>query len=322
MKISFFDKLKMVFQRIGWKFVVKRIISAILSILVITTIIFFMIRAAPGGPFAMEREVTEAVKQNLNKKYHLDESLFQQYMRYMGDLLFKFDFGPSFKYPSKSVNEIIADSLPTSFSIGFFAIALSFIVGVFSGLISALKQNSFWDYFFMSFALLGISTPLFVITPLLIILFATKLHILPTAGWGEWYHYIIPVISLALPRTAYITRMAKSGILENIRKDFVMTARSKGLSERVILTRHVLKGSLIPVVSYVGPAFAMVVTGSMVVEQIIGINGMGRFYVQAAINRDYTLIAGVMITFAALLILMNLIVDIAYAFLDPRTKYN
>ncbi len=322
MKMSFFDKVKLVFQRIGWKFILKRIISAILSILVITTLIFFMIRAAPGGPFAMEREVSDVVKANLNKKYHLDESLFQQYIRYMGDLLFRFDFGPSFKYPSKSVNEIISETFPTSFSIGLLAILISFIFGVFSGLISALKQNSFWDYFFMSFALLGISTPLFVITPLLIILLASKLHWLPTAGWGEWYHYIIPVISLALPRTAYITRMAKSGILENVRKDFVMTARSKGLSERVILTRHVLKGSLIPVVSYIGPAFAMVVTGSMVVEQILGINGMGRYYVQAAINRDYTLIAGVMITFAALLIFMNLIVDIAYAFLDPRTKYN
>ncbi len=322
MKISFIDKLRMVFQRIGWKFVLKRFISTIFSILVIITIIFFMIRVAPGGPFALERDIPDSVKENLERKYHLDENILQQYIRYMGDLLLRFDFGPSFKYPSRTVNEIISESFPISFSIGLYSIILAFTFGVIAGLISALKQNTFWDYVFMSFALLGISTPLFVISPLLILLFASTLHILPTAGSSEWYHFIIPVIALALPRTAYITRMTKAGVLDNIRKEFVMTARSKGLSERVILIRHVLKGSLIPVISYIGPAFAMVVTGSMVVEQISGIAGMGQYYVQAALNRDYTLIAGVMITFAALLIFMNFIVDILYAFLDPRTKYN
>jgi len=322
MRISFIDKLRLVFQRIGWKFVLKRFISALFSIFVIITLIFFMIRVAPGGPFSLEREIPDAVIKNLEKKYHLDENIFQQYIRYMGDIIFHFDFGPSFKYPARTVNEIVAESFPVSFSIGLYSIAIALVVGIFSGLISALKQNTFWDYFFMSFALLGISTPLFVITPLLILLFASSLHWLPTAGWGEWYHYIIPVIALALPRTAYITRMTKAGVLDNIRKEFVMTARSKGLSERLILLRHVLKGSLIPVISYIGPAFAMVVTGSMVVEQICGIAGMGQYYVQAALNRDYTLIAGVMITFAALLIAMNFIVDLLYAFLDPRTRYN
>lgn len=304
------------------KFIFRRLLNMIPTMLIIITMIFFIIRLVPGGPFDAERNVPEIIKHNLEKKYHLDEPLLKQYLRYMGDLLLRGDFGPSFKYRAYSVNDLIRIKFPVSFQIGSFALLIAFIFGVTFGLISAFKQNTFLDYLFMSFALLGISTPLFVVVPLFIILFARVFHLVPVAGWGRLSNMLVPVLSLALPYTAYITRLTKAGVLDIIRKDFVVTARAKGLSNSTILVKHVLKGSLIPVVTFLGPAFAGIVTGSMVVEQICSIPGMGRDYVLAAFNRDYTLVAGVMITYAALLMLMNFLVDIIYAYLDPRIKYS
>ncbi len=306
----------------SWKYVVKRILSSIPTLLIIMTVVFVIIRSVPGGPFDAEKKIPDTIKENIEKKYHLDEPLIMQYFRYMSDILFRLDFGPSFNYRAYSVNELIAMKLPVSLLIGGLAIVVALFVGVFAGIISALKQNSFWDYFFMSIALLGISTPLFVIAPLLILLLARTLQLVPVAGWGSWEQVIIPVITLSFPYTAYVARLTKAGMLDIIRKDFITTARAKGLSERVILFRHTLKGSLTPVVSYIGPAFAAIITGSMVVEQICGVPGMGTDFVKAAFNRDYTLIAGIMITYSTLLIIMNLLVDIAYVFLDPRTKYD
>lgn len=304
------------------KFILRRLLNMIPTLLIIITMIFFIIRLVPGGPFDAERNVPEIIKHNLEKKYHLDEPLMKQYLRYMGDLLFHGDFGPSFKYRAYSVNDLIKLKFPVSFEICSLALLIAFIFGVTFGLISAFKQNKFWDYFFMSFALLGISTPLFVVAPLFILLFARTLGWVPVAGWGKLSNLLVPVLSLALPYTAYITRLTKAGVLDIIRKDFVVTAKAKGLSNSTILVKHVLKGSLIPVVTFLGPAFAGIVTGSMVVEQICSIPGMGRDYVLAAFNRDYTLVAGVMITYAALLMVMNFIVDIIYAYLDPRIKYS
>lgn len=322
MKLSIWDKFVLVFQRIGWKFLVKRLLSTIITLLVILTMIFFLIRSVPGGPFSAEKKLPDIIKQNLEKKYNMDKPLIEQYIDYMADIIFRLDFGPSFHYRAFSVNDLIAIKFPVSLSIGFFAILIAVFLGVTVGIISALKQNSFFDYLVMSIALLGISTPLFVIAPLLILLLARGLQLVPVAGWGTPVHYLIPVLTLSFPFTAYIARLTKAGMLDNIRKEFVVTARAKGLSERRILFKHILKGSLIPVVSYLGPAFAGIVTGSMVVEQICVIPGVGTDFVNSAFNRDYTLIAGIMMTFSTLLVLMNFLVDIVYAFLDPRTKYN
>lgn len=322
MNLTIFDKIKMGFQRIGWRFIVKRFISMIPTIFIIITIIFVMIRSVDGGPFDAEKKIPDVIKEKLEEKYNLNKPIFFQYLDYLGDIIFRFDFGPSYHYRAYSVNDIVGMTLPVSLSIGFYAILIALIIGVTAGTISALKPNSIFDYAAMSVALLGISTPLFVIAPLLILLFARSLGWLPVAGWGNWYNYIIPVITLSFPYTAYVARLTKAGMLDNIRKEFVTTARAKGLSERRILFKHVLKGSLIPVVSYLGPAFAGIITGSMVVESICGVPGMGSDFVKAAFNRDYTLISGIMITYSTMLIIMNFLVDVVYTFLDPRTKYN
>jgi len=239
----------------------------------------------------------------------------------MGDVLFKFDLGPSFHYRGWSVNEIISNSLPVSLLIGTLSITLALLFGISLGIIAAVKQNKIWDYFTMGFSIIGISTPLFLIAPVLILVLARLLHLVPVGGWGSPAQIVIPVLTLSFPYLAYIARLTKAGLLDNIRKDYVITARAKGLSESTILFRHVLKGSLIPVVSFTGPAFAGIITGSMVVELICSIPGMGRDFVQAAFNRDYTLIAGVLLTYSLLLIMMNFIVDIVYVLLDPRIKY-
>ncbi len=302
------------------KYILRRILFLIPTLLIIITIIFFVIRLAPGGPFDAEKKIPEIIKQNLEKKYHLDESLIKQYFRYMADIIFKFDLGPSYSDRARSVNDLIAQKLPVSFTIGSLAILIAFIFGVTIGIISALKQNKFLDYFFMSFALVGISAPLFLIAPVFILLFARLLGLVPVAGWGSFGNLLVPVLALSLPYTAYISRLTKSGMLDIIRSDFITTARAKGLKERVIIVKHVLRGALIPVVSFLGPAFAGIITGSMVIEQICNIPGMGRGFVLAAFHLGYTLVAGVVITYTVLLLVLNLVVDILYAFLDTILK--
>jgi oligopeptide transport system permease protein len=292
---------------------------------VIATLSFFMIRAAPGGPFSSEKEVPPAVMENLLRKYHMDESLPRQYLRFLGDLVFRGDLGPSFTQKDFTVNQLIAASLPNSIILGLTSLSIALILGVTVGVISSLRQNSAADYATMSMAVTGISVPLFVAGPVLMLVFAMWLKILPTSGWITGRQglktLIMPALTLSMPYFAYIARLSRASILETLRSDYVRTARAKGLSMPVIMFKHVLKGALLPVVSYLGPACAGIVTGSVVVESIFVVPGLGTFFVRSALNRDYTLIMGTVIVYSLLLILMNFVVDIIYGFLDPRISY-
>jgi len=306
------------------KYIIRRLIGLIPTLFIVVTISFFLIRIAPGGPFDAERQPPEQVKRNIEAKFHLDEPIAMQYLRYMGDIL-RGDLGPSFRYQDHDVNYYIANSLPNSLLLGFIALGAALIMGIVAGVISALKQNTWMDYVSMAIAIVGITVPLFVIGPVLMYFFALKWSILPTSGWitGRygWVTILMPAFTLALRPFATIARLSRASMLEMLRSDFIRTAQAKGLRDSVIIRKHVLKGSLLPVVSYLGPAFASIVTGSVVVEQIFRVPGLGRFFVQSAINRDYTLIMGTVIVYSIILILMNFIVDIIYSFLDPRITY-
>lgn len=306
------------------RFAFRRFLGLIPTMLIIITISFFLIRLAPGGPFSSEKKVTEEVMQNLMKKYHMDEPLFQQYLRYMGDIL-RGDLGPSFKNKDFTVNELIFGSLPNSIILGVTSLAIALIFGVSVGIGSALKQNTWLDYLGMSFAVIGISIPLFVVGPVLMLIFAMKLQWLPTSGWISVKNglkpLILPAITLSFPYFAYIARLSRASILEVLRSDYIRTAKAKGLKQSKIMTKHVLKGAMLPVVSYLGPAFAGIITGSVVVEQIFLVPGLGNFFVKSALNRDYTLIMGTVIVYSFILVIMNFIVDIVYGLLDPRISY-
>lgn len=306
------------------RFIFRRILGLIPTMFLIITLSFFLIRLAPGGPFSSEKKVTPEVMQNLLKKYHMDEPLFKQYLRYMGDVL-RGELGPSFKNKDYSVNELIAISLPNSLILGVTSLALALLFGIAVGVVSALNQNSAADYTAMSAAVIGISVPLFVVGPVFMLVFAMKLQWLPTSGWitgrAGLKTLIMPAVTLAFPYFAYIARLSRASILEILRSDYIRTARAKGLKQSAVIWRHVLKGALLPVVSYLGPAFAGIVTGSVVVEQIFLVPGLGNFFVKSALNRDYTLIMGTVIVYSFILIVMNLIVDIIYGLLDPRISY-
>lgn len=306
------------------KFVIRRFLSLIPTMFVIITLSFFLIRFAPGGPFSSEKNVPEQVLQNLLKKYHMDEPLGKQYLRYFGDVL-RGDFGPSFRYKESSVNELVAQGFPVSILLGSVALILATIFGILVGIISALRQNHWQDYTAMSLAVVGISVPLFVIGPVLQLVFAMKLHWLPVAGWITGRNglatILMPAITLSFPYFAYIARMSRASILEVLRADYVRTARAKGLRESVVVSKHVLKGALLPVVSYLGPAFAGIITGSIVVEQVFVVPGIGRIFVQSALNRDYTLIMAEVIIYSLILVVMNFLTDILYGLLDPRIAY-
>ncbi|NPV39032.1 Oligopeptide transport system permease protein OppB [Brevinematales bacterium NS] len=303
------------------RYVVKRFLAMIPTLFVIMTVTFFIIRLVPGGPFSREKQLPEQVLKNLEAKYHLDEPLWKQYFRYMGDILFRLDFGPSFRSRVFTVNDIIKRKFPVSFQVGVEALLVALVFGLTFGIISALYRNKWPDYLFTGISVLGISIPMFVIASLFILVLARWLRLVPVAGWGDYRYHLIPVLSLAWPYMAYITRLTKVGIVENMHKDYVTTARAKGLPESTILVKHVLKGSLIPVASFLGPAFAGIVTGSMVVESICNIPGIGVEFVQSAFNRDYTVITGITIVYATLLVFMNFVVDMVYALLDPRIRY-
>jgi oligopeptide transport system permease protein len=306
------------------KFIIRRLISIIPTMFIIVTLSFFLIRFAPGGPFSSEKNVPEQVLQNLLKKYHMDEPLLNQYIRYCGDIL-RWDFGPSFRYKESSVNELIDQTFPNSIILGTVSLALALSLGLGVGIISALKQNRWQDYSAMSLAVVGISVPLFVVGPVLQLIFALNLKWLPVSGWifsrKGLVTLIMPAITLAFPYFAYIARLSRASILEVLRSDYVRTARAKGLKESVVIAKHVMKGSLLPVVSYLGPAFSGIITGSIVVESVFAIPGIGRVFVQSALNRDYTLIMGEVIIYSLILVAMNFAVDILYGFLDPRIAY-
>ncbi|MCE5256150.1 MAG: ABC transporter permease [Spirochaetaceae bacterium] len=305
------------------RYIIRRVLSLIPTIFVVVTLSFFLIRLAPGGPFAREKDVPEIILQNLLKRYHMDEPLGKQYLRYLGDVM-RWDLGPSYRYRDLSVNEMIDQGLPVSMQLGVVSLVLAVISGVLVGIISALKQNKWQDYLSESIAVIGISVPLFVLGPILQLFFGMKWKILPMGQWTSvhgWKAIILPAITLSFPYFAYIARLSRASILEVLRSDYIRTARAKGLKESVVVRKHVLKGAMLPVVSYLGPAFSGIVTGSTVVESVFLIPGIGRPFVQAAINRDYTLIMGEVIVYSLILVTANLVVDILYGFLDPRISY-
>nr|WP_206202665.1 oligopeptide ABC transporter permease OppB [Thioalkalivibrio sp. XN279] len=299
-----------------------RFLGAIPTLLILVTLAFFMIRAAPGGPFDAEKALPPEIEANLRAAYHLDEPLVQQFGRYVLNLA-QGDFGPSFQYKDYSVTELIAAGFPVSLRLGGSAMILALLVGVTAGTIAALRQNSRTDHAVMAVSMTGISIPNFVMAPLLILLFAVTLGWLPAGGIGDGSlrYLVLPVISLALPQIAYIARLTRGSMIEVLRSNFIRTARAQGLPERTVILRHALKPVLLPVVSYLGPATAAVITGSVVIEQIFGVPGLGRYFVQGALNRDYTLVMGVVVFYGALIILFNLLVDLVYAWLDPKVKY-
>lgn len=304
-------------------YTVRRVLNSVPTLLIIVTVAFFMVRLAPGGPFDAERSLPPEIEQNLAKAYHLDESLPAQYGRYIGNLL-QGDFGPSFKYRDRSVTELIGIGFPVSLRLGVAAIAIAFVLGTFLGSVAALRQNSGLDFGVMTTAMLGIAVPGFVVAPLLSLVFGVYLNWLPAGGWndGALANMVLPVIALALPQVAVIARLTRGSMIEVLHTDYIRTAYAKGMPQRIVLFRHALRSALMPVVSYLGPATAGIVTGSVVIEQIFGIPGIGRFFIQGALNRDYTLVTGVVVFYGALLIAANLIVDLIYGWLDPRVRYD
>ena len=294
------------------------------TLFLIVTFSFFIMKVAPGGPFSAERNPPPEVLANINKVYHLDEPLPKQYVRYLGNML-RGDLGPSFRYKDYTVNDLIGNTMPNSLILGITALCSALVFGLLVGLVSAVKRNSIADYASMSIAVIGISVPLFVVGPLLMLLFAVKLKWLPTSGWITGRQglktLIMPALALSLPYFAYIARLSRASVLEVLRSDYIRTAYAKGLSYPVVLFKHALKGALLPVISYLGPAFAGIITGSVVIEKIFLVPGLGTFLVQSALNRDYTLIMGTVVMYSIILILMNFVVDILYAVIDPRISY-
>lgn len=305
------------------KYILRRALGLIPTMFIIITICFFFIRLAPGGPFSREKKIDPQILKNIQAKYHMDEPLLVQYVRYLGDVV-RGDFGPSYKYKDYDVNYYIGRSLPKSLILGSSALLLAIVFGMGAGMASSLKQNTWADYLSMSIAVIGISVPLFVIGPVLMYIFAIKMNILPTSGWIDergLKALIMPVLTLSLPYFATVARLSRASFLESLRSDYVRTARAKGLKTSVIMFKHVLKGASLPVVSYLGPAFSGIITGSIVIEQIFRIPGLGRHFVQSAFNRDYTMIMGTVIVYSLILVLMNFLVDVIYGFLDPRISY-
>jgi len=288
---------------------------------VLVTLAFFLIRVAPGGPFSTEKPLPPEVIANLEAKYHLNEPIWQQYLRYLGDVL-QGDLGPSFNYADYTVNELIANGFPVSFQLGLLAMLLALLLGISAGTLAALRHNRALDYGMMAVAMTGISIPNFVIAPLMILLFAVGLGWLPAGGLEKPTSWVLPVLSLALPQAAYIARLIRGSLLEVLRAPYIRTARAKGLPMPLILWRHAARPALLPVVSYLGPAMAGVLTGSVVIESLFGIPGLGRYFVQGALNRDYTLVMGVVVFYGVLIVLFNLLVDLAYGLLDPRVRYS
>jgi oligopeptide transport system permease protein len=300
----------------------RRLLGAIPTLLILIAFAFFMIRAAPGGPFDTERQLLPEIEANLRAVYHLDEPLYQQFGRYLWALL-RFDFGPSFQYRDYTVTELIMTGFPVSLTLGGSAILVALLFGVTAGCIAALRQNSAVDHGVMAVSMTGISIPNFVMAPLLVLVFAVYLGWLPAGGLGQGSvrNLVLPVVALALPQIAYLARLTRGSMIEVLRSNFIRTARAQGLPNWQIIVKHALKPALLPVVSYLGPATAAVITGSVVIEQIFSVPGLGRFFVAGALNRDYTLVMGVVVFYGVLIILFNFLVDLAYAWLDPKVKY-
>lgn len=304
------------------KFIVWRILQAIPTMFVLITLSFFLMRLAPGSPFMGEIAYPPEVMANIHAKYGLDKPLYLQYFSYLGNLL-RGDFGPSFVYKDLSVNELIAQSFPVSIILGGLAFVIAVLIGMSAGIIAALNQNKFLDYCVMSFAMVGVVLPSFIIAPLLVLIFAIGLNWLPSGGWNNaaTQYLILPVLALCLSYIARISRLTRGSMIEILHSDFIRTAKAKGLSSLRIIIIHALKPSLIPVISYLSPAFVGIITGSVVIETIFTIPGMGQLFVNGALNRDYSLVLSLTIIVGVLTIALNAIADILYAFLDPKITH-
>jgi oligopeptide transport system permease protein len=304
-----------------FRFIVRRFFETVPVLFVIATLTFFMIRLAPGGPFDTERSVSPEVLKNLEAHYGLDRPLYRQYLDYLVNLL-QGDLGPSFKYPNRTVNELIAASFPVSLELGCYALFIALLTGLTAGVIASLRPNSLSDYLPMSLAMVGICVPTFVMGPLLVFLFAIGLGWFNASGWDFPRDRVLPALTLGGYYAAYISRLTRGGMLEILNQDFIRTARAKGASEFRVLTKHALKGGILPVVSFLGPAAAGLLTGSFVVETIFQVPGLGRFFVTAAFNRDYTMVLGTVLFYATLIILLNLVVDIILVCLNPKLRFS
>ena len=304
------------------RFIIRRLLITIPTILVVITITWGLIRLAPGNFYTGEKRIPPAIEKNIREKYGLDQPWHKQYLRTMRHIL-SLDFGTSLKYEGQAVNSIIARSLPVSATIGLLAYLLALVVGIAFGSIAALKQNSGWDYASMALAMLGISIPNFVLGPILVLVFSLTLYWLPSSRWEPFpsRNLILPVLTLSALYMAYIARLTRAGMLEVLRSDYIRTARSKGLKEKDVVIRHALRGGLMPVVSYTGPALAFLLTGTVVVERLFALPGLGNYFIQASLNRDEPLLIGIVSFIAMTLLIMNLLVDVAYAYLDPRIRY-
>ena len=304
------------------RYTLRRLFGAIPTLLLVVVLAFMLVHAAPGGPFDSERVLPEEIERRIAAHYHLDEPLPQQFIRYLSGVL-QGDFGPSFRYRDHTVNSLIAGALPVSILLGSLAMLLALVAGVSAGAYAALRQNSFADRLVMAVSMTGISIPVFVVAPVLVLLFAVKLNWLP-AGWSGasgGSRLVLPVIALALPQIAYIARLTRASMIDVLSSGFVRTARAQGLGSWGIIRYHALKPAMLPVLSYLGPAVAAILTGSVIIEEIFGIPGVGSFFVRGALNRDYTVVLGIVIIYATMIVLFNLIVDILYGIIDPRVRY-
>ena len=304
------------------RYALRRLLGIVPTLFVIVTVAFFIMRLAPGGPFDEEQALPPEIEANLEAAYGLDQPMHVQYGRYLAGLV-RGDLGPSFKYKDYRVSELIARGMPVTVTLGLLALVVAVAVGVPLGMAAALRHDGPVDHAVMGTALVGIAVPSFVLAPVLALCFGVCLGWLPVAGWetGSVRHAVLPVVTLALPFVAYIARLTRGSLLEVLQAPYIRTARAKGLTRSALLRRHALKPTLLPVVSFLGPAAAALLTGSLVVEQVFGLPGVGRYFVQGAINRDYTLVMGMVIFYAALILLLNLVVDLLYGWLDPRIRH-
>ena len=302
------------------KFIASRLVQTVGVVWLVATLTFVLVRFAPGSPFDQERNVSPEIKANMEKRYGLDLPVWRQYVNYFGPLVTRGDFGPSFKYSNRTVTEIIGDALPISFEMGFWALVVALTLGLGAGVLASLRRNTALDWVPMSLSLVGISVPIFVVGPLLIVTFSIHLGWFNVNGWNEPADRVLPSLTLGFYYAAYFARLTRGGMLEVLSQDFIRTARAKGASEMRVVLRHALRGGVLPVVSFLGPALAGIVTGSFTIETIFHIPGLGRYFIQAALNRDYTLVMGTVILFAALIGLLNLLADVLLAWLNPRVK--
>ncbi len=312
------------------RYIIRRILSMIPVLIFISLVTFALAHAVPGGPFDREKPLPAEIKANLNRYYGLDQPLWKQYTDWIGLTrnpsgeyagVLQFKFGPSYSSRSRTVNDIFRAHLPVSAQLGFWALCIAVGMGVPLGIIAALKQNSFWDYFSMAIAIFGVSVPNIVLGPIFILIFALTLGWFPVAGWGTPAQMVMPAFALGLNSSALIARLTRASMLQVIREDYIRTARAKGLAERVVIIRHALKNAFIPVATILGPMFAALLTGTFVVEQIFAIPGMGKYFITSITNRDYPVVMGTTLLYAVFLVIANLIVDITYAYLDPRIHY-